>query len=136
RAWPSDSEARRSVQAALLEKLRTIVGAPHLLTGVELSPYVVEGRTPEAAAFPGSVDEVRAIVALASEAELPVVPWGGGTAAAAGTPAPRPGLVLGLGRLDRILEHEPADLTVTVEAGRPDGPPQAARGDGRAGAPP
>jgi glycolate oxidase FAD binding subunit len=106
------------VQAALLEKLRSIVGAPHVLTGVDLSPYVVEGRTPEAAVFPGSVEETRGVVALAAEAEVPVIAWGGGTGAAAGMPAPRPGLVLGLRRLDRVLEHEPGDLTVTVEAGR------------------
>jgi len=106
------------VQAAFLEKLRGIVGAPHLLTGVELSPYVVEGRTPEAAVFPGTVEEVRSVVALAAESEVPVIPWGGGTAAALGTPPPRVGLVLGLSRLDKILEHEPGDLTVTVQAGR------------------
>src|SRR5439155_687148 len=118
RAWPSASDARGSVQAALLEKLRVLVGARHLLTGVDLSPYVVEGRTPEAAVFAGTVEEVRAIVALAAEADVPVIAWGGGTASAAGMPAPRAGLVLGLRRLDRILEHEPGDLTVTVEAGR------------------
>jgi glycolate oxidase FAD binding subunit len=106
------------VQAAVLEKLRAIVGAPHVLTGVDLSPYVVEGRTPEAAVFPGSVDEVRAVVTLAGESELPVITWGGGTAAAVGMPAPRAGLVLGLRRLDRVVEHEPGDLTVIVEAGR------------------
>jgi glycolate oxidase FAD binding subunit len=117
------------VQAALLEKLQSIVGAPHLLTGVDLSPYVVEGRTPEAAVFPGTVDEVRAVVSLAAEAEVPVIAWGGGTAAAAGMPAARSGLVLGLRRLDRILEHEPGDLTVTVEAGRTVADLQAALGE-------
>ena len=106
------------MQAALLEKLRVIVGAPHLLTGVDLSPYVIEGRTPDGAVFPGTVEEVRAVVALAAESEVPVITWGGGTAAAAGMPAPRAGLVLSLRRLDRVLEHEPGDLTVTVEAGR------------------
>jgi glycolate oxidase FAD binding subunit len=106
------------VPAAVLEKLRATVGAPHVLTGVALSPFVVEGRTPEAAIFPGSVEEVRAVVAAAADAGLPVVPWGGGTAAAVGMPASRPGLVVGLRRLDRIVEHEPGDLTATVEAGR------------------
>jgi len=106
------------VQAAVLEKLRAIVGAPHVLTGVDLSPYVVEGRTPEAAVFPGTIDDVRALVTLAGESDLPVVAWGGGTAAATGMPASRPGLVLSLKRLDRVVEHEPGDLTVTVEAGR------------------
>ena len=106
------------MQAAFLDKLRAIVGAPHLLTGVELSPYVVEGRTPDAAVFPGTVEEARAVVALAAEADVPVVPWGGGTAAAVGTPASRTGLILGMKRLDKILEHEPGDLTVSVQAGR------------------
>jgi glycolate oxidase FAD binding subunit len=102
---------------ALLDKLRAAVGAPHVLTGVELSPYVVEGRTPEAAVFPGSVDEVAAVIGLAAEAARPVMPWGGGTAASVGMPAAPGGLVLGLRRLSRLLEHEPGDLTVSAEAG-------------------
>ena len=102
---------------ALLEKLRASVGSPNVLTGIELSPYVVEGRTPEAAVFPGSVEEVAAVIGLAAEAARPVTPWGGGTAASVGMPAARAGLVLGLRRLGRMLEHEPGDLTATVEAG-------------------
>ncbi len=105
------------MQPAVLEKLRGIVGPVHVLTGIELSPYVVEGLTPEAAVFPGSVDEVRGVVAVAAEAEVPVLPWGGGTAASVGSPPARPGIVLGLGRLDAILEYEPGDLTVTAQAG-------------------
>ena len=102
---------------ALLQKLRTTVGAANVLTGVELSPYVVEGRTPEAAVFPGSIEEVAAVMALASEVGTPVTPWGGGTAASVGMPAGRTGLVLGLRRLGRLLDHEPGDLTATIEAG-------------------
>src|SRR5262245_12535307 len=105
------------MQPALLKRLRAFVGTPHVLTGIELSPYVIEGRTPDAAVFPGSVDEVRAVVALASESAIPLIPWGGGTAATVGTPASAMGIVLGLGRLDRIVEHEPGDLTSTVQAG-------------------
>ena len=105
--------------AVPLDKLRAIVGPAGVLSGVELSPFVVEGRTPEAAVFPGSLDEVCAVVELAAGAEIPIVAWGGGTAAAVGTPiAPaRPGIVLGLARLNRLVEHEPGDLTATAEAG-------------------
>jgi len=105
------------VQDALLERLRTAVGSANVLTGVELSPYVVDGRTPEAAVFPGSLEEVAMVIGLAAESDVPVVPWGGGTAASVGTPAARAGLVLGLRRLARLVEHEPGDLTATVEAG-------------------
>ena len=105
------------MEVALLDKLRGLAGADHVLTGVALSPFVVEGRTPEVAVFPGSIAEVRAVVALAADDGVPITPWGGGTAAAVGMPAAWSGLVLGLTRLNRVIEHEPGDLTVTVEAG-------------------
>ena len=102
---------------ALLDKLRATLGAAHVLTGADRSPYVVEGRTPDVVVFPGSADEIVTVVQQAAAAGVPVVPWGGGTAAAVGPPPPRGGLVLGLKRLDRVVEHEPGDLTVTAEAG-------------------
>jgi glycolate oxidase FAD binding subunit len=105
------------VPAPLLDTLRAIVGSGHVLSGVELSPYVVDGRTPEAAVLPGTVDEVAAVVARAAEAAVPVIPWGGGTAASVGGPPARAGIVLGLGRLRSVVEHEPGDLTVTAQAG-------------------
>ncbi|MGH7414145.1 MAG: FAD-binding oxidoreductase [Candidatus Rokuibacteriota bacterium] len=105
--------------SVLPDKLRSIVGASHVLTGVDCSPYVVEGRAPEAVVFPGTREEIGAVLVAAGEAGMPVTPWGGGTRMAIGSPPDRIGLVLGLKRLDRILEHEPGDLTVTVEAGLP-----------------
>ncbi len=79
--------------SALLDKLRSIVGAPHVLTGVDCSPYVVEGRAPEAAVFPGTKEEIAAVLVVAGEAGLPVTPWGGGTKMAIGSSPNRIGLV-------------------------------------------
>jgi glycolate oxidase FAD binding subunit len=101
----------------MLDKLRNLVGSAHVLSGVECSPYVLEGRTPEAVVCPGSKEEIGAVLTLASEHGVPVLPWGGGTALGIGSPSTRVGIVLGLKRLDRVLEHEPGDLTATVEAG-------------------
>src|SRR5207248_3043553 len=84
--------------------LRAIVGPAHVLAGVELSPFVIEGRTPEAAVLPGSVDAVAAVIVQAAEAGVPVVPWGGGSAIGVGVPAARPGLVLLLTRPGVIVE--------------------------------
>src|SRR5262247_1190018 len=103
--------------AALLDKLRALVGPAHVLAGVDCSPYVLEGRTPEAVVFPGSKEEIGAILTLAGEHEVPVLPWGGGTALGVGAPPSRVGVVLVLKRLNRVLEHEPGDLTATAEAG-------------------
>lgn len=107
---------------SLLDKLDAIVGPAHVVTGVDLSPYVIEGRTPEAAVLPGSIDEVAAVVAHAAEAGVPVVPWGGGSAIGVGeSPAragiARAGIVLVLTRLATLVEHEPGDLTATAQAG-------------------
>jgi glycolate oxidase FAD binding subunit len=102
---------------SLLDKLRAIVGPAHVLTGVDLSRYVIEGRTPEAAVLPGSVDEVAAIVTHAVDAGVPIVPWGGGSAVGVGAPPARAGLVLVLTRLAALVEHEPGDLTATAQAG-------------------
>jgi glycolate dehydrogenase FAD-binding subunit len=101
----------------LLDKLRSVVGAAHVLHGVDLSPFVIEGQTPTAVVFPGTVDEVAAVVREAAAADVALVPWGGGTAVAVGQPSSRAAIVLGLRRLARLLEHEPGDLTATVEAG-------------------
>jgi len=105
------------VGSPFVDGIRSIVGSQHVLTGVELSPYVVEGRSPEAVVFPGSIEEISAVLRLASEERVPVTPWGGGTKMGLGPASQRLGLVLGLKRLHRLLEYEPGDLTATVQAG-------------------
>ena len=103
--------------APLLDALRGIVGPAHVLTGADCAPYVLDGRTPEVVAVPGTKEEVAAILLAAAEANTPVVPWGGGTKMGIGAPPPRLGVVLMLKRMNRLLEHEPGDLTATVETG-------------------
>src|SRR5256884_7173331 len=102
RAWRSASSARRIVP--LLDKLRAIVGPAHVLAGVELSPFVIEGRTPEAAVLPGSVDQVAAVIVQAAEAGVPIVPWGGGRALGVCVPAARGRLGLPLTPLNALVE--------------------------------
>ena len=102
---------------ALLRTLAEIVGSAHCWAGADCAPYAVDGRTPCGVVLPGSADEVARVVRAAAAAGVPVVPWGGGTQMSRGAP-PRDGaLVVGLRRLGRVLEHEPGDLTATVEAG-------------------
>jgi glycolate oxidase FAD binding subunit len=93
------------------------VGPAHCLVGADCAPFVVDGRTPCAVVFPGSAEATARVVGLAAAAGVPVVPWGGGTQTSLGAPPPEGALVVGTRRLARILEHEPGDLTATVEAG-------------------
>jgi glycolate dehydrogenase FAD-binding subunit len=105
------------MDADLTRRLAALVGDRHILAGVECSPYVLEGRTPEAVVFPSTKEEVGGVLIAAAAAGVPVTPWGGGTRISVGMPPARPGIVLSLKRLDRLIEHEPADLTATAEAG-------------------
>jgi glycolate oxidase FAD binding subunit len=67
--------------------------------------------------WPGSVAEVSRVLAFAHAQGLAVVPRGSGSALDVGRAPRRVDLVLDLTRLDRVLEHEPADVSITVETG-------------------
>jgi len=101
----------------MIEELQAIVGVECVQAMTSLDAYRVDGRTPWAVVMPGDLDQLAAVLALAHREELAVVPWGGGTAMAMGQPPERLDLVLSLAQLNRVLEHEPADLTATVQAG-------------------
>jgi glycolate oxidase FAD binding subunit len=101
----------------LARALEAIVGPGQVLPGDIVPAYAVDGRTAPLVAFPASVDEVRRVLGLAWERGLGVVPAGAGTRLGWGGTPLRLDLVLALRRLDRLLAHEPADLTLSVEAG-------------------
>jgi glycolate oxidase FAD binding subunit len=105
------------VSLPLSQALAGLVGPAHCLTGADRGPFVVEGRTPAAVVFPSSLDEAGRVVAACAEAGVPVIPWGGGTAMHLGTPPREGAVVVVTRRLGRVVEHEPGDLTATVEAG-------------------
>jgi glycolate oxidase FAD binding subunit len=66
---------------------------------------------------PTSPEELAAALAQASAAARPVVPLGAGIHQHLVAPPPPDALRLGTTALDRVLEHVPADLTLTVQAG-------------------
>jgi len=115
-----------------IERLRRIVGPEHVLTDPsrldELSwDALSEGRLhplkrPETAlplcvALPSSTAEVQQIVLLANEEKLPIIPYGGGSGLMGGALSVRPGIVLDLRRMNRILEVDKESRSARVEAG-------------------
>lgn len=80
-------------------------------------PYALDGLTPGLAVRPESAEAVSEILAWAHQQGLAVVPWGGGTHQAIGNPLARYDLTLLTSGLGRVLDHQPADLTLTVQAG-------------------
>ena len=75
------------------------------------------GIEPATVVQPTTQEEIAAIVGEADAAGQTVIPWGGGTGQDYGYPPRRADILLDLSRFNRILAHEPGDLTITVEAG-------------------
>ncbi len=110
---------------SLIDDIRAVVGERGLLLGAEaMRPYLTDWRgklTGDAAAVvrPASTEEVAAVVRLCRRAGVPIVPQGGNTGLMGGaTPFPgHDGILLSLGRMNRIIELDPVGYTMTVEAG-------------------
>ena len=98
---------------ALRPAVAEIVGEAAVL---DPAGYAVDGLLPAVVARPADSDQVARLLALAHQSGARVIPWGGGTTIDRGMPPQGLDLVIVLDRLNRVLEHEPADQTVTVEA--------------------
>lgn len=83
----------------------------------DVSNYAIDGILPKAVASPKSVDELGKVMAAAYQEGLAVAPWGGGTRIELGNKLGRLDVVANLSGLNQLIQHNSADLTVTVEAG-------------------
>lgn len=72
---------------------------------------------PLAVALPASVEEVQAIVGWANQERVAIVPSGGRTGLSGGAVAAHGELVLSLERMNRVLDFDPVDRYLTVQAG-------------------
>jgi FAD/FMN-containing dehydrogenase len=72
---------------------------------------------PSAVVFPDSVRQVQALVACAASRRIPLVPSGGRTGLSGGSVAAQGEVVVSFDRMRRVLDFDPIDRTLTVEAG-------------------
>src|SRR5947209_19325481 len=95
--------------------VREIVTAQHVRTA--RAEDVVRGVQPSLVVEPGTEQELAKVLKLANAAGLAVIPRGGGTKLGWGSAPGRADLILSMARLNRVIDHAWADLTVNVEAG-------------------
>jgi len=80
------------------------------------TPYLDPGR-PLGVAFPTSTADVQAIVRLAAQHRVPLVPRGAGSGLSGGAIAVEGGLTVVMTGMDRILEVDPENLCAVVQPG-------------------
>ncbi len=108
----------------ILDALRAAVGERHVLVDGDLSAWEqdwrrrVRGRS-LAVVRPGSTEEVAAVVRACAAHDTPLVPQGGNTGLVGGSVTDGSGtqVLLSLGRMNRVRAIDPANLTMTVDAG-------------------
>jgi alkyldihydroxyacetonephosphate synthase len=125
-----------AIDAAVLAELEKVLGADHVRTDDETrrlrtrgksTPDLLRARSgdladaPDAVVRPGSHDEVAAVLAIAVERHLAVVPFGGGTSVTGGLVARREGfagvLSLDLVRMKRLVSVDHTSMTAVLEPG-------------------
>ncbi|HVM71339.1 MAG TPA: FAD-binding protein, partial [Anaerolineales bacterium] len=107
---------------SLLTQLEQIVGRDGVLTSPEdLAVYSYDGTfeqgCPDVVILPRTTAQVSQVVKLAAQALIPLVTRGMGSGLAGGSVPSQGGLVLAMTRMNRILEIDQVNATVSVEAG-------------------
>ena len=110
----------------IVQELKEIVGEKNVIVNreemedyshdeVALSELIK--HYPDAVVKPASTEEVSRIVKLAKREKIPITPRGAGTGLSGGCVPVYGGIVLSLERMNRILEIDEENFTVTAEAG-------------------
>jgi glycolate oxidase FAD binding subunit len=103
----------------LAHQLELSLGAGGAVTNQPsvLASHAVDGKPPALVCAPETAEQVAAALRICSEVEAAVTPWGGGTATAVGNLPSKVDVIIGLNRLQQVVEHDAANLTLTVQAG-------------------
>lgn len=112
-----------TLPSGLLAELRRIVGSRYARTDdATLLAYESDALTlfrtrPGAVVLPGDGEELQAVVASLHAAGVPFAARGAGTGLSGGALVPEGGVVVGLARMNRILELDPEDRYAVLEPG-------------------
>ncbi|KGJ20156.1 FAD-linked oxidase C-terminal domain-containing protein [Paracoccus sanguinis] len=121
---PVPDPAILSRRAAIVARLRAVIGAGDVIDDpVEARAYECDALSayrcpPLAVALPTTTEEVAAILQVCHAERVPVVPRGAGTSLAGGSMPTADAVVLGLARMNAVLEVDYGDRQIRVQAGR------------------
>ncbi|ETD86425.1 FAD-linked oxidase C-terminal domain-containing protein [Rhodobacter capsulatus] len=111
-------------KALIVKRLRAILPRDSVIDDpAETRAYECDALSayrcaPLAVVLPRTTEEVAACLKLCHEMGVPVVPRGAGTSLAGGSMPSADAVVLGLARMNRVLEVDYANRFIRVEAGR------------------
>ncbi len=122
-AFPAPDAGIIARRPQIIEGLARLVAPEALITAEdEMRPYEADALTafrkmPLAVVLPSTTEEVSAVLAFCSQAGVPVVPRGAGTSLVGGSTPQEDAVVIGVAKMNRILEIDYANRTARVQAG-------------------
>ncbi len=122
-AFPKPDEAILSRRAEIIAGLaRLVAGEALIVSEDERRAFETDGLTayrqmPLAVVLPSSTAEVSAILRFCHENGVKVVPRGAGTSLCGGAIPQADAIVLGVAKMNRVLEVDLADRFIRVEVG-------------------
>lgn len=113
-----------ALKERLAERLRQVLAADAVISDVsETRAYECDGLSayrcpPLLAVLPASTQEVSDVLRICHEMGVPVVPRGSGTSLAGGAMPTADSVILGVSRLNAVVETNYADRIIRVQTGR------------------
>ncbi|NKB68009.1 MAG: FAD-binding protein [Candidatus Latescibacteria bacterium] len=116
---PERLAKRGELVARLLDQLTPdqVIHRPEDLVVYECDALSAYRQRPMAVVLPQSTAEVSLLMKLCSQLDIPIIPWGAGTGLSGGALARPDGVVISLARMNRVLEIDAANRTITVQPG-------------------
>ncbi len=120
---PKAEDAILAKRAEIVARLEKLVAPGHVLSDDrQMRPYECDAVTmyrqlPLVVVLPETVAEVSAIMALAKELNVKVVPRGGGTSLSGGSMPLEDGILLAMGKFNKILEVDYENRCAVVQPG-------------------
>ncbi len=96
---------------------RGVIDNPDALITYDADGCMMDTHAPQLVVLPTSTEEVVAVIKLAAQAGVPVVPRGTGTGLSGGATPMQGGIVISTARMDRVLEVDTRNNRVRVQPG-------------------
>src|ERR1700752_5497009 len=120
---PASDQAVLARRAAIVEALRAIVPGEGVIdSAAEMLPYESDGlmayrQPPMVVVLPDTTEQVSQVLKYCHEHGIKVVPRGSGTSLSGGALPLADGVLLGLGKFNRIVEVDYANRCVVTQPG-------------------
>ena len=122
-AFPTPDEAILARRDAIIEGLAALVPPTSLIISederraFETDALTAYRKMPLAVVLPTSTEEVSAVLRYCHENGVKIVPRGAGTSLAGGAIPQEDAIIVGIGKMSKVLDVNFADRTMRVQAG-------------------